>query len=410
MHTATFLLVLVGCACHGVAWEASRCASTGNGGAGDCLGEEVINKIQSARKHAHTSVYETCSFLDMYPRQYVGYYTNTPPTIDGRIDEQLWNDVTWSEPFVDIRGYDYTPSPRFKTQVKMRWDSLFLYIAAYLEEPEIWANITQHDQVIFHDNDFEVFVDPASSTHYYKELEINAHAATWALCLNKPYANSGYENSSRVFPGKGWDFSSNVVYAVHVDGSLNVPSKKNKGWTVEMALPLSDLMYNNTLHKPAPGTLWRINFSRVQWLVHIKDGHFEKVPNTPEDNWVWSPQGEVAMHLPERWGFLQFADEKVNASSFLLDPHWTLRSLARFLYEAQDAFKMKRGVYASSIALLAPFDQSKVLVKGKCSHIPIISMTSTGYTASIVSASGDFEALISEDRLVQIGPTAHTAQ
>jgi len=49
------------------------------------------------------------------------------------------------------------------------------------QEPEIWANITEHDQVIFQDNDFEVFVDPASSSHYYKELEINALASTWAL-------------------------------------------------------------------------------------------------------------------------------------------------------------------------------------------------------------------------------------
>jgi len=49
------------------------------------------------------------------------------------------------------------------------------------QDPEIWANVTEHDQVIFQDNDFEVFVDPASSSHYYKELEINALASTWAL-------------------------------------------------------------------------------------------------------------------------------------------------------------------------------------------------------------------------------------
>ena len=25
-----------------------------------------------------------------------------------------------------------------------------------------------------------------------------------------------------------------------------------------------------------------------------------------EDNWVWSPQGLVDMHVPERWGVVQF--------------------------------------------------------------------------------------------------------
>ena len=81
-------------------------------------------------------------------------------------------------------------------------------------------------------------MDPASSTHHYKELEINARGATWALCLNKPYANSGYENSSRVFPGRGWDFTADAQYAVAVDGTLNRPCPVNVGWTVEMALPI----------------------------------------------------------------------------------------------------------------------------------------------------------------------------
>ena len=37
-------------------------------------------------------------------RQYVAYYADVAPTIDGRPDEQLWADVGWSQPFVDIRG------------------------------------------------------------------------------------------------------------------------------------------------------------------------------------------------------------------------------------------------------------------------------------------------------------------
>ena len=355
---------------------------------------------------------DTCGFPELYPRQYVAYFSETPPDIDGRLDEQFWGDVGWSEPFVDIRGCDYKPQPRFDTRVKVRWDAAYLYIAAHLEEPQIWANITQHDQIIFHDNDFEVFVDAASSTHYYKELEINAHGATWALCLNKPYANSGYENSSRVFPSRGWDFSADVKYAVAVDGTLNVPSDKNRGWTVEMALPMQDLMYNNTREKPSANAMWRINFSRVEWLVHVVGDHYEKVPNTPEDNWVWSPQGEVAMHLPERWGFLQFAHGPVNATDPRADPHWTLRCMARFLYEAQDAYFKIHGSYASLASQLAPFDKSGVLAKGKCCSMPLISKTHTGYVGRLTSLAGDFEATISEDRLLVLQPTVpvHRAQ
>lgn len=65
------------------------------------------------------------------------------------------------------------------------------------------GTLTQHDSVIFHDNDFEVFVDPDRSSHFYKEFEMNVLNTTWSLCLNKPYDNGGYENSSRVFGPHG---------------------------------------------------------------------------------------------------------------------------------------------------------------------------------------------------------------
>ena len=44
-------------------------------------------------------------------------------------------------------------------------------------------------------------------------------------------------------------------------------------------------------------------YSIVEDDIYVKDPAFPH-----EDNWVWSPQGEIAMHLPERWGFLQFSE------------------------------------------------------------------------------------------------------
>jgi hypothetical protein len=95
-----------------------------------------------------------CSFRDLYPRSYISYKTTDPPTIDGVLDEDAWQEVGWSEPFVDILGSS-GPVPRFQTRMKMRWDDEFLYIAGALQEPDVWANVTQHDAVIFQDNDFE---------------------------------------------------------------------------------------------------------------------------------------------------------------------------------------------------------------------------------------------------------------
>jgi hypothetical protein len=37
-----------------------------------------------------------------------------------------------------------------------RWDATYLYVGAMLQETQVWANQTQENAVIFHDNDFEV--------------------------------------------------------------------------------------------------------------------------------------------------------------------------------------------------------------------------------------------------------------
>jgi hypothetical protein len=111
-----------------------------------------------------------CTFFDSYPKQYVAYKTDHDLVIDGKLDDAAWAEVAWTERFVDISTD--TP-PRLSTHAKIRWDDEFLYVGALLEEPQAFANITttchcvnaSQDQVIFHDNDFEIFVDAPGTTH-----------------------------------------------------------------------------------------------------------------------------------------------------------------------------------------------------------------------------------------------------
>ena len=65
----------------------------------------------------------------------------------------------------------------------MVWDDKYLYFAAEIEEPHVWGTLTQHDSVIFRDNDFEVFIDPNGDTHEYYEFEMNALNTGWDLFL-----------------------------------------------------------------------------------------------------------------------------------------------------------------------------------------------------------------------------------
>ena len=92
---------------------------------------------------------------------------------------------------------------------------------------------------------------------------------------------------------------------MRVQGTVNDPKRKDKGWSVEMALPWAAFRERSGRERPRDGDEWRINFSRVEWRTEVVDGKYQKLPGR-EDNWVWSPQGLINMHVPEHWGFVRF--------------------------------------------------------------------------------------------------------
>ena len=221
------------------------------------------------------------------PRSYDCFRTVDPIKIDGKLKEDSWLRAQPSEAFVDIRGEGY-PAPCKETAVKMLWDDDYLYIAATLMEDNIVAKLTQRDTIIYHDNDFEVFLDPDGDGVHYFEIENNARGVIFDLMLDKPYRSGG----SFFIP---WNCEG-LRLAVGYDGTLNKEKDTDRSWTVEMAIPFEALTWN--FSDPRQYTTWRINFSRVQHLVE----------GQPEENWVWTPTGKVDMHMPDRWGFLNFVD------------------------------------------------------------------------------------------------------
>jgi len=234
-------------------------------------------------------------------RRYVCSYTAKPVSIDGMAREDAWQRAPWTEDFADILG-DSLPKPALRTRMKMLWDSAYLYLYAELEEPNLWGTLVQHDAVIYHDNDFEAFIDPDGDGLNYFELEINTLGTEMDLFLPKPYRVGGK-------PLLSWD-AQGLRKAVHVSGTVNRPGNKDKGWSVEMAIPLRTVLFWGD--KPVKaGDVWRINFSRVEWDLDVRDGKYLPVTDVsgkrrPEHNWVWSPQGVINMHVPEKWGYLEF--------------------------------------------------------------------------------------------------------
>ena len=281
----------------------------------------------------------------------------------------------------------------------------------------------------------------------YIQFEINALGTTWSLLLNKPYADNGGENSKRVDadgePAKcvilfhvkmpiptryrhflhvdgllGYDMGPHLQSAVKVypDGAINQPTIKNICWTVEIAFPISKLMERNSLAKrPVNNVFWRINFSRVQWGWKLnEEGQYEKEPccqtcatpgSAAEDNWVWSKQGEVAMHLPEKWGILQFEANRQSDGKMRYYDEWPCRCAAMAMYYAMKKYHETEGKYTTNVEDLKPHANS---------HFPIcdeaemsISLTNSGYEARASIAS--YSASVNEERYLVVLPDKLTS-
>jgi len=329
------------------------------------------------------------------PANYVVPYTPSAPVIDGNIDENVWKDVTWTDFFRDIEG-DVKPKPYYETRIKMLWDNSHLYIAAELKDPHVWATLTQRDEIVFFDNDFEVFIDPLNTAHNYFEIEINALNNIFDLFMCKPYRNGG----SALF---SWD-SQGMQHAVKVLGTINNPSDTDTGWTVEMAIPFRALTLGNDVNIPKDKDIWRINFSRVQWETDIIDGKYIKRKDAagktlPENNWVWYPQGVIDMHRPERWGYLQFSTVETggNLPQFAVPYIERQKQYLWLIYYKQQDYRRKHHRFAGSLSELG-FNEKNISIDGKRNSFDLLS-TGRRYEVSIKDDSNK-SIYINEEGLI----------
>lgn len=299
---------------------------------------------------------------------------------DGNLNKAFWADAPWTEDFVNIEG-DVRGKPRFRTRAKILWDDQNIYFGAELEGNEIWANVTERDDVIFRDNDFEIFIDPDSDTHCYCEYEMNARNTQWDLFLTKPYRDNGKPVDS--FDIKG------LASAVKIDGEINNPAAHNTKWSCEVVMPFRTLSECGAEKRPpVPGEYWRVNFSRVQWQVDVVDGSYRKRTNPqtggpyPEDNWVWSPTGIINMHYPELWGFLFFCDGNTRP---------TIPEDERIKWELRRIYYQEHACYDTTGRFTAAIQSANPQIR------PRIQTTDHFFEISCPSADGSRDIVILAD-------------
>jgi uncharacterized lipoprotein YddW (UPF0748 family) len=318
------------------------------------------------------------------PEHIIVAKTSEEIKIDGCIDE-AWKNASSTNNFIDIEG---EKEVRHNSFVKLLWDDQNLYVFAELEEPHIWGDIENRDEIIYYNNDFEVFIDPSGKGENYGEIEINALNTVWDLLLNRPYRAGGFANFH-------WNLDS-LKTAVKIHGTLNDPLDQDQKWTVEMAIPLRPLIeLKNDRRKPIQeGDQWRLNFSRVEWDHDIFEGKYQrkKVDGIydREYNWVWSNQKAINMHAPEMWGIMQFTEQESSEDIvFIEDPEIKVKQLLYALYRERNWGELR------SLKKLTDC-QISISVEGEKNRTAQYQQTNFGYEISLEDEEAELLYIINE--------------
>lgn len=241
--------------------------------------------------------------------------TPEPITIDGRLDEAVWSRVKWSEPFglIDTGG-----ATAYETRVATLWDDECLYVAYKVQDRDIRATMTGFNaHVYMNDEDVEFFFE---GDGYYYEIGLNALNVsyqirwTWIAPLVREQRFSELQELFKAADflyylaregeeiGRHADLNYQLPgcrHAVFIDGSLNCPDVKDRGWTVELALPWAGLtqITGGRSVPPRPGDSFRMTAYRC---------HHDRESRTAK-GWTWSIMGNDNIHIPERWNRIVFA-------------------------------------------------------------------------------------------------------
>ena len=198
------------------------------------------------------------------PRIIRAMYTQTPPIIDGDLDDLAWNGADWQGGFEVITGEGRAEE---ETRIAVSYDDDNLYVAYDVRESapgSTIASVIKRDGPVFYDDSVELFLDPGHDHSFYYHFAVNS-------------LGTQYDSYSRLGPAWNGDWRA-------------AAAKTAEGWSVEIAVPIREI----SRRFPKPGDIWGVNFNRSA----IRSGEFS--------GWSFTPG---TFHAPSFFGDLIFDAE-----------------------------------------------------------------------------------------------------
>ena len=187
--------------------------------------------------------------------------------IDGILNEKVWEKAIPVREFYEIVPRENILLPYKNAEVRFLYDDKFLYIGAIINDEDIVADPEspkyEKTKLFLEGDTFEVFIQPEEDNPTYFEFHVNPVGAMWdARFIAQRYM--------KFYNPANWD--SNMIYAVKYEGTLN-KIDKDKGWTVEMAIPFSSLRNKDgKVYEVKRGTKWRVSISLYDFSYYYDNG------------------------------------------------------------------------------------------------------------------------------------------
>ena len=218
----------------------------------------------------------------------LAHYTHNPIKLDGKLTEPIWQTAT-AYPLHAIRKRTV---PDFELQepavIRLAWDETHFYVAGQFHDADVIDNNKSDQRFLYSFGDtMELFLKPGTRKWY------------WEF-----YGTPNNYKTTLFYPSRGrfglnpfpFQASSGLKVASAVDGTINNLHDEDKGYVVEMAIPLKDLNLEG-----------QGMFAKdVQWSILVSRYNFSAKSETFQAELSTTPKlKRVNFHLYETWAKLK---------------------------------------------------------------------------------------------------------
>ena len=212
-------------------------------------------------------------------------YADTPIVIDGKLDDAVWAKAPAYAMTLSGEQHQQGKHVSEGGAVRFAWNEDFFYLGVDFTDSDVVAEGT------------------ADGQHHYQlgdlaELFLWAEDHPWYWEL---YVTPAGRQTTFFFPGagrlglpSGFQHHFWLQVAAQVDGTLNDWRDRDRGWTAEMAVPVSELIRPGGSF--GPGSRWRVLVGRYNYSVHLPARELSMCPTMPQGNF----------HLRPSYGRIEF--------------------------------------------------------------------------------------------------------